>query len=433
MQRKTYAQLLTCSVRSHDEFKESMQMSRSLFQLEPKKCEQVLKLDVKNSIVKCSKGCTKPMAVRDSQQVNSCINASLATRHGSTHSKKLTNGIQTNNCTQKSMNVLQSNVCAKKTSKTYGRNKEIVCSQLKLAGAENLCKSASVECRKKVVTSLSGIANCKVEKSITRAGCFANDVRKRKRAEDISNESKTNNLTVCKKQKLDCAHVNNYAGTQKLCISTSTEFKGKVVTSLNGKRVYPIEKRKKHVECANGVRKRRRVEEISDESEVNNYTPCKRQKLDLSKFNSFTTTRITKICNLPLNMKDKKKQDLSLCRKQNMIANGQANVHNEMKCKRTATFDKPYKTQKSKPSLIPESKPKLGYKWIECKVHYPIKQSKSKIPLLIHQLGSKNESNLAAHMKKIGAHKSLSFQQKSRVYLKIPGLKEISMNVANSR
>ena len=46
-------------------------------------------------------------------------------------------------------------------------------------------------------------------------------------------------------------------------------------------------------------------------------------------------------------------------------------------------------------------------KWIECKVNHPIKQSKSKIPLPIHKLGCKNDSNLAAHLERIGAYKRM--------------------------
>ena len=419
MQRKTYAQLVRCSVRSYDGFKESMQMSRSLFQLEPMKCEQVFKLNSKNSTLNASKGTGKPLPIGDSQQVNFCTNTPLATKHESTHVKK-------------PLNVLQSNMCATKRSKIYGRNQEIACNQLQLAGTQNLSNSASVDCREKLVTLSSGVASLQMEKSIAHAGSFANGIRKQKRSEDISDELKKNNLTLYKKQKVDRAHVNNYGGTQNICIDTSIELKGKVVTSLNGNRIY-AEKRKKHEKSGNDVRKRKRAEDILDESKTTNYTPCKKQKLD--KVSNFTTTRIPKICNHAFKVNNKERQDLPLCRKQNIIKGGQTGApnKNEMKYKRTATSDKPYKTQKCNPSLIAVSKPKLGCKWIERKLNRPVIEYRSKIPLLIHQIGSKNESNLAAHMKKLVASKSLSLQKKNRAQLKIPGLKEISMNVANSR
>ena len=330
-------------------------MSRSLFQLEPMKCEQVLKLDVKNSIVNCNKGCTKPMAVRDSQQVNSCINASLATEHGSTHSKKVTSDVPTGNCTQKSLNVLQSDICAMKTTKTDGGSKKIVCSQLELAGTQNLSNVASIDIKRHIGTSFSRIAKYPIENGVTHSGHFANDVRKRKRAEDISNESKTSNLTLCKKQKLDFAHVDNSSKAQ-----------------------------------------------------------------------------IPKIYNPPFNIDNKRSQAVLQSGKRNMKNNCQLDTCNEinMKSKRTGISDNCSKTQKCKPSLIPAViKPQLGCKWIECKVNHPIKQSKSKIPLLIHQLGSKNESNLAAHMKRIGAYKSLSFHQKNHTQLKRLGVKEIGIKV----
>ena len=43
--------------------------------------------------------------------------------------------------------------------------------------------------------------------------------------------------------------------------------------------------------------------------------------------------------------------------------------------------------------------------WVQCEVNHPIKQSKSRIPLPIHKLGSQNESNIEAHLKRIGAYK----------------------------
>ena len=312
-------------------------MSRSLFQLEPMKCEQILKLNVKNSIVNSSEGSTKPLPIGDSQQVNPCTTKPLPTEDGSMHDKSVTNGVQTSKSTQKSINALPSAICATKVSNTYGRSKEIACSQLQQAGKQNLSNGASIVSKRQAGTSFSRTKKYPIENSVTHEGYFANDVRKRKRAEDISDESKTSNLTLCKKQKIDCAHSN-----------------------------------------------------------------------------STITARIPKMGNPPLSSNNKRNQNFVMHAKRNMRNSSQVNARNEieMKCRRTTIYNQFSKAQKCNPSLKAVSKPQLGCKWIECKVNHPIKQSKSKIPLLIHQLGSKNESNLVAHMKRIGAYKSLSFHQK---------------------
>lgn len=65
-------------------------------------------------------------------------------------------------------------------------------------------------------------------------------------------------------------------------------------------------------------------------------------------------------------------------------------------------------------SLIPVIRERENGEWVECNVNHPVKQSKSRIPLPIHQLGSRNDSNFAAHLKRIGAYKKLaSIESKS--------------------
>ncbi|XP_065068303.1 uncharacterized protein LOC135693690 [Rhopilema esculentum] len=53
--------------------------------------------------------------------------------------------------------------------------------------------------------------------------------------------------------------------------------------------------------------------------------------------------------------------------------------------------------------------------WVQCEVNHPIKQSKYRIPLPIHKLGSQNESNIEAHLKRIGAYKKTETNKNSNI------------------
>ena len=76
---------------------------------------------------------------------------------------------------------------------------------------------------------------------------------------------------------------------------------------------------------------------------------------------------------------------------------------------KSITVDKT--SEKKDHILMQTNKEPQKNKWIECKVNHPIKQSKSKIPLPIHKLGCKNDSNLAAHLKRIVAYKRIKLTE----------------------
>ena len=145
----------------------------------------------------------------------------------------------------------------------------------------------------------------------------------------------------------------------------------------------------------NNVRKRKRQEDILDNSTQFSHNVLKKAKVECSYVEKQTISRIPKRLPLPPTTNQKIRKKLSISRNKE-----------QLKSIPTKPIDKFNSSHKSKPSLIPSLKSKSNCKWIECKVNHPIKQSKSKIPLLIHQLGSKNEANLIAHMKRIGAYRN---------------------------
>ena len=145
----------------------------------------------------------------------------------------------------------------------------------------------------------------------------------------------------------------------------------------------------------NNIRKRKRQEDISEDSKQFSHNVLKRAKVECSYVEKQTISRIPKRVPFPPMTNQQIRKKLSISRNKEQV-----------KSIPTKPLDKINSSHKSKPSLIPSVKSKSDCKWIECKVNHPIKQSKSKIPLLIHQLGSKNEANLIAHMKRIGAYKN---------------------------
>ena len=145
----------------------------------------------------------------------------------------------------------------------------------------------------------------------------------------------------------------------------------------------------------NNVKKRKRQEDILDNSTQFSHSVLKRAKVECSYVEKQTISRIPKRVPLPPMTNQKIRKKLSISRNKELLRSIP-----------TKPIDQINSSHKSKQSLIPSVKSKSDCKWIECKVNHPIKQSKSKIPLLIHQLGSKNEANLIAHMKRIGAYKN---------------------------
>ena len=146
----------------------------------------------------------------------------------------------------------------------------------------------------------------------------------------------------------------------------------------------------------NNVKKRKRQEDILDNSKQFSHNVLKRAKVDCSYVEKQTISGIPKRVPLPPTTNQKIRKKLSISRNKELLRSIP-----------TKPIDQINSSHKSKPGLIPCLKSKSDCnKWIECKVNHPIKQSKSKIPLLIHQLGSKNEANLIAHMKRIGAYKN---------------------------
>ena len=163
----------------------------------------------------------------------------------------------------------------------------------------------------------------------------------------------------------------------------------------------------------NDIRKRKREDNISNNSKMINNIAVKKLKLDSTDcYKSIVTHQLSKAIRPISSSHKKRKQDLAFSKNSDMMKKGiPSKSYDKCKMKSTNISNGINIFQTPKPSLIPVYKPQTQCNWIECTVNHPIKQSKSKIPLLIHQLGSKNESNLVAHLKRIGAYKSAPNKQ----------------------
>ena len=160
---------------------------------------------------------------------------------------------------------------------------------------------------------------------------------------------------------------------------------------------------------AEDFRKRKREDILSYNAKMTSNRAVKEVKLDSTDcYKSIFTSQIPRtVSSIPVSQKIRK-EGFTLSSKLDMMTKGiPSKSYDNCKVSRNTItiYNRSNKFQTPKPSLIPVYQPKSQCKWIECKVNHPIKQSKSKIPLLIHQLGSKNESNLVAHLKRIGAYK----------------------------
>ena len=175
------------------------------------------------------------------------------------------------------------------------------------------------------------------------------------------------------------------------------------------------EKPKKYLAKANkngifqNIRKRKR--EIDDlklnrkTDHANSETLPKKTKIDTVHVHSNVSKTVVQLPSCIPIVSKKRKRDTSKKASLKAISNAQ------VACKRSklaydidkfVTVDN--KSEKKDHIVMQTHKEPQENKWIECKVNHPIKQSKSKIPLPIHKLGCKNDSNLAAHLKRIGAY-----------------------------
>ena len=158
------------------------------------------------------------------------------------------------------------------------------------------------------------------------------------------------------------------------------------------------------------IRKRKREDNISNNSKMINNTAVKKAKLDSTYcYKPIVNHHVSKTIRSISSSNKNRNQEPVFAKNLDVVKRGiPLKSYDKCKMKRnpTAISKTINNFHTHRPSQIPVYKPQSQCNWIECKVNHPIKQSKSKIPLLIHQLGRKNESNLVAHLKRIGAYKS---------------------------
>ena len=160
------------------------------------------------------------------------------------------------------------------------------------------------------------------------------------------------------------------------------------------------------------VRKRKReiddrnINEKADHTKTQTVT--KKFKLDTVKGHSDVSKAVIKTTScIPIVTKKTKRETSN---KVGLKATSSAQVackRLKLDCNDKKSGTSKHESQEKDQIIMLANKGPQENKWIECKVNHPIKQSKSKIPLPIHKLGCKNESNLAAHLKRIGAYKRM--------------------------
>ena len=214
-------------------------------------------------------------------------------------------------------------------------------------------------------------------------------------SKDQLSHGKTWNETDNNKEGVDSAKIHGEAHETKNSIFQSKIPRLSFKSWEAAMKVHSLENNVSKEYHLNNVRKRKRQEDILDNSKQFRHNVLKKAKVQCSYVEKQTISRIPKRLPFPPTTNQKIRKKLSIARNKE-----------QLKSIQNKPIDKINSSHKSKPSLIPSVKSKSNCKWIECKVNHPIKQSKSKIPLLIHQLGSKNEANLIAHMKRIGAYRN---------------------------
>ena len=295
------------------------------------------------------------------------------------------------------------------TTERLATSKEL-CDQLKI---ENHCSTKFSKSAKSVV-SIEGGKSCRV--SIASSLPYTQnetDVQERKATETfhtnmyVTSDKGTNrkirlNASV---PKSDTVKPIKQRGSQK-CLTSFNGVKQpnscSAIATSHGS-LQKVRKRKREIDDL-------KSKQIMDLASIQ--TVSKKIKLDIVQVNSNVSKTVTQLSScIPIVSKKRKRDTLK-----NVGLKATSNA--QVPCKRSklnSNIDKSLtvdnKSEKKDHILMQTNKEPRENKWIECKVNHPIKQSKSKIPLPIHKLGCKNDSNLAAHSKRIGAYKRIKLTE----------------------